>query len=728
MQQPVEQPAFGTANLTNCERELIHLAASVQPHGLLLVVGEPSFRIDQATANAANRLGFPLDALLGQSLAALGGDLADRIRALASTETLAAPVPLVCNVTVRGVPMHATVHVHRLAKVGLVVELEQFEEGPVRRHSQGLAHRLTQAVQLIGAAHSIPALADTVVRELRDLTGYDRVMVYRFDADGHGEIIAEAREDHLEAFLGRHYPATDIPQRARELYLRNRVRLLVDVHYQPVPIVPRLAPATGEDLDMSMCTLRSMSPVHLEYLKNMGVTATLVASLVHEGRLWGLISCHHYSPKMVSGEYRAACELLSDVISTRISALENFAEAQAEVLVRRLEHRVIEATAQGGDWRLALFDNPRHLLQPLDATGAALLYEGELMTAGDVPSTVELRALFAWLHGRNEGSFFQSNSIARLNPSLSAISPLASGVMAIELAAGTGEYLAWFRKEQLHNVVWGGDPQKLILGDDPKELSPRRSFAEWHQIVRDTSSPWEPRELALARAMGASLTDLILQIRAVRVLIAESQLQRVRTAVASATDPVLIADANGRILLANDALGAMVRRPHRAWESIQDLAPHFTEPQRLLQMVNGVRNERRPWRGELAVVAGDGVTVPVAVRADQVPGQNGTVLGFIVMMTDLSARKAAEDARLRLQHAILRAQQPALPGAAHLPPDLQGLMAAIWANAGVAVSEIADAVTVASVGPLLREVEDATRHAAHMTGILSSYVNPDVVS
>ena len=174
-----------------------------------------------------------------------------------------------------------------------------------------------------------------------------------------------------------------------------------------------------------------MSPVHLQYLRNMGVTATLVASLVHEGRIWGLVACHHYSPKLVSGEYRAACELLADVISTRISALENFAEAQAEVLVRRLEHRVIEATSQGGDWRLALFDNPRNLLQPLDATGAALMYEGELMTAGDVPSTVEIRSLFAWLQGRADDELFQCNSLSRLNPALASMSPLASGVIEI---------------------------------------------------------------------------------------------------------------------------------------------------------------------------------------------------------------------------------------------------------------------------------------------------------
>ena len=160
LERPLEQPAFGSANLTNCERELIHLAASVQPHGLLLVVGEPSLQIDQASANAADLLGIPLDTLLGQSLTVLGGDLVDRIRAvLASGYPLVAPVPMGCNVTVRGVPMHAIVHLHRVSKVGLAIEMEQFQEGPVRRQSPGLANRLTNAVQAIGAAHAIPALS-----------------------------------------------------------------------------------------------------------------------------------------------------------------------------------------------------------------------------------------------------------------------------------------------------------------------------------------------------------------------------------------------------------------------------------------------------------------------------------------------------------------------------------------------------------------------------------------
>jgi PAS domain S-box-containing protein len=728
MSKPLEQPAFGAADLTNCERELIHLAGSIQPHGALLVLSEPLHIVVQASANTESYLGVAPSDLFGRTLSSLGGDLAEQLTQVVREHELDVAFPLACTIAPGGSMRWCTTLVHRVRGTGLVVEFESVTEQRPNRVTPSLAPRLTAAISHFSAAHSLPALGDAVVQELRALTGYDRVMVYKFDQDGHGEILAEAREAHLEAFLGRHYPASDIPERARDLYLRNRIRVLADVHYEPVPLVTADPAIRPDSLDMSLCVLRSMSPMHLQYLRNMGVTATLVASLVHEGRLWGLIACHHYTPKPVTGEIRAACELLAEVISTRISALEHYAEAQAEVLVRRLEHRVIEATATGVDWREALFDNPRHLLQPLDATGAALIHDGELTTAGEVPSTPELRALFAWIAGRAADPVFHCASIARTNAALAALTPTASGVLAIELSRETGDYLAWFRKEQLHNVTWGGDPAKpAVPSDDPLELSPRRSFAAWHELVRETARPWTQTEVGLARAICTSLSDILLQIRSVRVLIAEHQLMRFRRSVEASSDPVVIADANGQVLLRSAAMDALIRGPHRSWQSLQDLVPHFSEPERISGVFRTLRTERRPWRGELRLVRAEGETMPVAVRADIVPGAGGSILGYILIMTDLTARKEAELTRLQLQQAIFRAQQPSdlLPtGAGRGSPEVRALVTAIWANAGVAVSEIADAVTTSSVAPLLREVEDATRHAAHLSALLDRYSGP----
>ncbi|HSM22089.1 MAG TPA: GAF domain-containing protein, partial [Rubrivivax sp.] len=290
-------PAFGQADLTNCERELIHLAGSIQPHGLLLVVREPGWRIVQASGNAGKLLQRPLDSLLLASLADIGGDLEANLIGLVAASDLREPQPLRC--TLPGPRGHATFEgaAHRVGADALVLELEPLAPGAiaadsVAADSAALLERVAIAVQRFSEASSVGTLADGVVRCVRDFTGYDRVMVYQFDPDGHGKIIAEARDPRLESLLGHHYPATDIPQRARELYVRNRVRVLVDVNCEPAPLVPRLLPGGGEsgngELDMSMSFLRSMSPLHLQYLRNMGVTATLVVSLVREGRLWGL--------------------------------------------------------------------------------------------------------------------------------------------------------------------------------------------------------------------------------------------------------------------------------------------------------------------------------------------------------------------------------------------------------------------------------------------------------
>ncbi len=724
-----EHPAFGQADLSNCERELIHLSGSVQPHGCLFVLSEPRLVVLQASVNVERLLGLSVESLMGEPLDRLGGEAADAIRRLLADTHLASPQPLRVTLQSGTGPVVATALVHRPPAGGVIVELEDIHPGVASRTTPGLAPRLTDIVTKLGTAHSIPVLADLIVKEMRSLIGFDRVMVYRFDADGHGEIIAEAKKGGLESFLNRHYPATDIPHRARELYLRNKVRLLSDVHYTPEPIEPRLSPVTGKDLDLSMSVLRSISPMHTQYLKNMGVNATLVASLVHDGKLWGLIACHHGAPRYLAYDLRAACELLAEVCSTRISALEHYAEAQAEVLVRRLEQRLIEETSTDGDWRRALFDAPRQLLQPVGATGAALLFDGEIHSIGDVPSTPDLRALCTVLDESGGESLFICSSIAKAHPILSGLTRVAAGVLAVRLGPARGEYLVWFRREQLQDVTWGGDPAKAVGFDQSMELSPRRSFAAWHELVRDTAIPWSQRDTAIAKAIGASLGDIILQIRAVRVLIAESQLARVRDAVLGADDAVVIADGNGRILVANDALARLLQGPFRTFDSLDDFAGRFESPAVVLQLFDQLRAEKSPWRGELRLSRPNGPGTPVALRADPVPSTSGGLLGYIIILNDLTARQAGELARERLQRAAQSAQRPGrpVPGTLTmaLSPAVQALVSAIWANAGVAASEIADSADATTIAPLLQEVEAATRHAERISAMLGRYAEGD---
>lgn len=719
MNDTLASPAFGQADLTNCERELIHLAGSIQPHGLLLVLDESTLRILKASDNAAVLFQRPDVALVGIELKQFGGNLSSRLRAVLESADLSEPQPLRCRTRGREHDLRFEGLAHRVPGAGLILELEPVgEQAAVDCSPDDVRERLATAVERFSAASTIPALSDAVVQTLRDMIGYDRVMVYKFDPDGHGEIIAEARDSSLASLLGHHYPATDIPQRARELYLRNRVRVLVDAHYQPVAVGPN-----GQELDMSLSYLRSMSPLHTQYLKNMGVTATLVVSLVREGRLWGLIACHHYSPRRVRYAVRAACGLLAEVISTRITAIENYAHAQGVILVRSLEQRLIDATSTDGDWRRALFRNPRTLLQPLEATGAALFFEGDVLTAGEVPSTPELREVLRWVSERKRDSMFACSSVSRENPSLSRVSPTASGVLAIELSTSRPDYLIWFRREQVSEVTWAGDPNKPLIDNDPLNLSPRRSFAAWSQIVHGTALPWSNAEISLARAIGATLIDIILQIQAVRLLIAQHQLNLVRVTVENSREPVVIADASGRILFSNQTFAELIRSTPAALQTLEHLAARFTEPLQAQAMLRTLRELRLPWRGELTLIVDAAPAVPVGVRADLVSGSQGTILGFIVIFTDLSESKRADAARRHLEDALYQAGRADAGNGAEAPllhaPD--EVIGAILTNARLAALDIADGSGGSAVAALIEELETATQRATSIYAQLRAY-------
>ena len=715
-------PPFGQADLTNCERELIHLAGSIQPHGLLLVVRLSSGIIVQASANAAVHLGLLSDAVLGRDIEDLGGDLAATVRRAAAERDLFEPLPLLCRTAAQGKPRSWEGALHRVSVDEAVIELEPVPVPATGADEQrAVLALLATATQRLSGAANLGVLADAAAQSFRELTGYDRVMVYRFDADGHGKIIAEARDGRLDSLLGHHYPATDIPQRARELYLRNRVRVLVDVHYEPSKLLGAAGqPAT--ELDMSMCYLRSMSPLHLQYLKNMGVTGTLVVSLVREGKLWGLIAAHHYSVRNVRYAVRAACDLLAEVMATRIAAIENYAHAQVAVLVRRLEQRLIEATSTEGDWRLALFRNPRTLLQPLEATGAALFVDGEILTSGEVPSTPELRELLRWIDDQTFESPFVCSAVGKANASLDLLTPTASGVLAVRLSTARPDYLMWFRKEQLLSVTWAGDPSKPMIGNDPLELSPRRSFAAWSEIVRGTALPWTSAEIALGRAIGVALVDIIVQVHAVRLLIAEHQLAGIRNTVQSSLEPVLIANAGGEVLFCNQAFADLAGADASQLPGLDELCALFSDPAAVRRALADLRGGHAPWRGELALARSGAEPLPVALRAELVKGRDGAVLGTIVILTDLRDLKRASAARRQLERSIQQAARGRQhPGALAGERDADEVMGAILTNAGLAAMDIADGSLAGSIAPLLEELEASTRRATALYGHVRSF-------
>jgi light-regulated signal transduction histidine kinase (bacteriophytochrome) len=707
-------PAFGEANLTNCEREQIHLAGSIQPHGCLLLIREPDGTIVQASENAAAFLGLP-DDIIGRRLDSIEGDLAAQLQP--HLQHPLADVPHGVRFHVGSPPTAFDGLIHRPEGGGLILELER--AGP----SVDLSRHLERGLMTIITAGSLRVLSDETARIFREMTGYDRVMVYRFDDQGHGEVLSEDCKPDIEAFLGNRYPASDIPQMARRLYERNRVRVLVDVDFAPVLLKPRLSPITGAELDMSLCFLRSSSPIHVQYLKNMGVHATLVVSLMVSGRLWGLISCHHYVPRFVHFEERAVCELLAEAVATRISALESFSQAQAELSVRRLEQRMIRAISREGDWRAALFDGSNTLLEPVGATGAALLYEGEVHTVGEVPGTSALRAIGRWLDKQDRSGVLATANLGTDAPEFELLTAIASGLLATPVSTAPGEYLIWLRPERVHTVTWGGNPFKpTLVGDDPLTLSPRRSFSQWHQLVEGTSDPWSEADLAFARLVGDTLSDVIIQFRSVRMLLAEDQLNQVRRQVEHSAQPVVIVDTTSRILKMNAAFAALLPELPNLPEQVADLLPLFGDPQEAARRIDDLVFNRHAWRGEVSIAGRDGVNTPLLVRGDPVFTSLDRTLGFVLLFTDLTGRKAAEAARRGFQAGVLEQRRP-MSWRLDSKADLQfrTILSTITENAQLAALEIADRVDPTHMPQMLDALRASVARTAEVLRSLLSH-------
>jgi PAS domain-containing protein len=603
---------------------------------------------------------------------------------------------------------------HRPPAGGLVMELEP--AGPGFNPGEDPAVALEGALSAIVSAMSLRALCDETARIFKRITGYDRVMVYRFDEAGHGEVLAEQREARLEPYLGNRYPASDIPQIARRLYERNRIRLLVDVDYVAVPLVPSVSPITGEPLDMALCSLRSMSPIHIQYLKNMGVGATLVVSLMVGGKLWGLIACHHYVPRIVHFETRALAELLAETVSTRIAALESFSQGLAELSVRRLEQRMIEATRREGDWRVGLFDRADAVLQPVGATGAALLFDGQILSAGDVPATDQLREIGGWLARQPRTPVIATDSLGLDEPAFTALTHIAAGVLATTISSAPGEYLIWFRPEQVRTVTWGGNPFKPVaIGNDPADLSPRRSFSQWHQLVEGTCEPWSTTDLAAARLIGDSITDVVLQSRSLRMLIAQDQLISITSQVGAADQPIVVADQDGRVLMCNDAFDRLIPAGHPRLTQVTQLAAIFQNSAAIKNLLDELIGDRRTWRGEVTIEARDRGPVTLLVRADPVLSAPDRALGFVILFNDISERKSAEQARRQFQEGIIT-RRPILPGRLDAATDikLQRLVSTMVENAQLAALEIADGLQPAAMPSMLEGVRTSVARSAEI--------------
>lgn len=476
---------------------------------MLAVVREPAFEIRHVSANVADLLGVSVDEVLGRHLSALiGPEQAERVQQSASAfGDLRQRNPLELDLTVDGTSRPFDALLHREPDGVLLVELEiAYGERPFSFPNTYQAVR--NSVEELNRASSMTELYDTTARAVRDLTGFDRVMVYRYDRDYNGEVVAECKRDDLNSFLGLHYPASDIPAQARAMYEKNWLRLISDVDYTPAPLVPTMDPANGTPLDLTHATLRSVSPIHIEYLKNMGVRASMSISLLRHGRLWGLIACHHYSgPHLPPYGARAAAEFLGSTLSLRL--IDRFDDDQLrERLASQsmLAHVTAATLNESESVASALLRSPS-LLDLLPAAGVVIHLGGEYHELGTVPPTEVVAEVAAWARSAGEEIAFTERLSDEL-PDRNLHD--AAGALALNLP--DEQYVVWFRHEALRAVDWGGDPHNKAIAvreGDGVRLSPRKSFERWREVVDRCCEPWAPIQVETAEALRGHLVEVL---------------------------------------------------------------------------------------------------------------------------------------------------------------------------------------------------------------------------
>jgi light-regulated signal transduction histidine kinase (bacteriophytochrome)/CheY-like chemotaxis protein len=519
-------------DLTNCDREPIHVPGAIQPVGFLIALTS-DWQVARVSANVGDFLGQAPEALIGrrfEDVTTRGAMHALRNRVAMLRGPDAVERLFGCTLLDGGTPFDIALHVSG-GQIVIEAEAGAAEHGDAAGTVRSMIGRLD-------AVADLGTFLNEGARQIRALTGYDRVMVYRFAPDGSGEVVAESARRDIGSFLGLHYPATDIPAQARELYRRNILRVIADVNAAPVPIVPE-RDEDGRPLDLSLSTLRAVSPIHIEYLKNMGVGASMSISILVEGRLWGLFACHHYSPRCPPFERRSVAELFAQMFAMRLESRERQQIVEYERRARDISDQLLGAVASDE----TLLNDPDWLgdilTHAIPADGVGVWINGHHAFSGVTPDAEAFARIVRALNGTAAGRVFATDRLASIVPGAEHFAAKAAGMLAIPISRTPRDYVVLFRGELVRSVRWGGDPHKPVeFGPNGPRLTPRESFAEWKELVEGRSRPFTPSELRVAETLRATLIEVVLR------LADEASAER---QAASERQELLIAELNHRV-------------------------------------------------------------------------------------------------------------------------------------------------------------------------------------
>ncbi|MCP1198816.1 HWE histidine kinase domain-containing protein [Notoacmeibacter sp. MSK16QG-6] len=523
-------------DLTNCDREPIHLLGRIQPFGFL-VAASADWVVSHVSLNVDEFLSFNADAMVGEPLKNfLPQRSLHAIRNRLQTISNSDGRERLRNVSIDDSDRLFDVSIHVTDDSATTVM--EFEPARLDESSEEELLLVRGALPRLARHDTVEGLARDGARYLQFMSGFDRVMVYQFLPDGSGEVIAEARQSRLEPFLGLRYPATDIPQQARALYLKQTLRLIADVGEDGVAIHPPRG-TDGQPIDLSSSVLRSVSPIHLEYLRNMGVQASMSVSIIINGKLWGLFACHHEAPLVIDHIKRGVAEMFGELFSMMLASRLNHDERKADKEVQRLTNSFSATVSPDEDPIAGISPTLERFSSLLDAQGFAIVIDQNRQTFGESPTDIELDQIIRFLNRSAASKIFASSHMSGLFPEAKSFSDRVAGMLAIPISRRPRDYIIFFRREVLKEVTWAGNPEKPVeVGPNGIRLTPRKSFEAWQDEQRGHSEIWRSAHLRIAEQLRMVMLEVVLRLT--------DEVARERK-IAQERQELLIAELNHRV-------------------------------------------------------------------------------------------------------------------------------------------------------------------------------------
>lgn len=554
-------PTSDHLDLANCDREPIHMLGRIQKFGCLVAISM-DWIIQHVSINTGGIFGRGPDELLGAPLADILPPSA--LHAIRGKLQLLSPndgSERIFGTDLFEDGRHFDVAVH-ISDNSIVIEFEAADSHSVGNGNPGAM--IKAMIARIQRCETNELLYKECVRQIRTVTGFDRVMLYRFAESGSGNVIAESLNRGLESFLGLNYPATDIPRQARRLYLKNRIRIIADVDARDVDIVPPTNPH-GDPLDLSLSVTRAVSPIHIEYLKNMGVSASFSISIVIDDKLWGLFALHHYAPRHLSMEMRSMMELFGQMISLVIEGRLAKDMRRLEEEARDLHDRVVGRLVSTSPTMEELIDFAEEFRELIPCDGFAVWAKDIVRTVGHCPFPDEMPGLARFLNRAAASRIYATEELSLVYPKAHEFPERAAGLLAIPISRSPRDYLMFFRKEIVATVTWAGRPddKPMEYGPNGPRLTPRKSFEAWQETVRGKSKAWSVSDMKAAEALRVSILEVLLRFNE------ESERQKQR---ATQNQELLIAELNHRVRNILSLMRALVVQSRAGAKTIDEFS------------------------------------------------------------------------------------------------------------------------------------------------------------